>query len=219
MIPMGRALAALAVAGLGLAGCSSSKITEAQNKQYLQIAMGMFHHKAAPLPHLTRAQITAMKQPLYRADLPKRKARAYLLLIGQNDGVNTWTTTDGIMISLRDGVVVRTLGLGQDLMSARMPTAAELRRGKGAVTATYYYLTGDDQSFGVPVKCELSRLGREKIEIASLTYRTEHVRETCAGDSERFTNEYWIEPNGHIRKSKQWIGPDVGYLELQDLRK
>ncbi|GHE01577.1 hypothetical protein U879_16755 [Defluviimonas sp. 20V17] len=218
MTPMGRTLVVLALAAVGLAGCSSNKVAEGQDKLYLRTAKQVLSFKKPAQPHLTRAQITSLKRPLYLAVLPKRGARAYLLHIGANGDVATWSSTDGIMISLRDGVVVRTLGLGQDLMSARLPSAAVLRKGAGTVSATYYYLTGDDQSYGVPVTCQLSRLGRQTVQIAGLSYATMHVREACAGEGGQFTNDYWIEPNGQIRKSRQWISKEVGYLKLEDLR-
>lgn len=219
MTPMTRALAALVLAGVGLAGCSSSKVVEGQDKMYLRTAKQMLTFKKPSQPHLTRAQITALKRPLYLAELSKRGARAYLLDIGQNGDVTTWSSTDGIMISLRNGVVVRTLGLGEDLMSACLPSAAALAKGAGTVTPTYYYLTGNDQSYGVPVNCQLSRVGRETVRIASLSYATTHVREACDGTKMQFTNDFWIQPNGHIRKSNQWISKDVGYIKLEDLQK
>jgi hypothetical protein len=219
MTSMRRALAALALAAVGLAGCSSNKVAEGQDKLYLRTAKQVLSFRKPVQPHLTRAQITGLKRPLYLAVLPKRGARAYLLNIGANGDVATWSSTDGIMISLRAGVVVQTLGLGEDLMSASLPSAAVLGKGAGTVSATYYYLTGDDQSYGVPVTCQLSRIGRETVKIAGLSYATTHVREACEGAKMQFTNDYWIQPRGQIRKSRQWISNDVGYLELEDLRR
>ncbi|MBC7153050.1 MAG: YjbF family lipoprotein [Rhodobacteraceae bacterium] len=32
-----------------------------------------------------------------------------------------------------------------------------------------------------------------------------------------FANDYWVENGGEVRQSRQWVGPTVGFLELQRL--
>ena len=75
---------------------------------------------------VTRAMIRALKVPILMFGLPSRKARLAMATDGHNGDVVTWRAADGSTVSLRSGVVVATRGAGSDLMSAAVPSLAQL---------------------------------------------------------------------------------------------
>jgi hypothetical protein len=79
---------------------------------------------------LSRAAIDRSPQPLILAELPSQNVVATLIPRDTLDGVVTWRTGRGQTLSFRDGVLVATRSLGNDLMSADVAgTQAALRGG------------------------------------------------------------------------------------------
>lgn len=174
---------------------------------------------AAAAPSLTRAAIDQGGNPLIRAQVEKGGAVAFLGKIGEGRGVLTWSSVDGISLSLRDGVVIATRGLGTDLMSAAVPTAAQLAH-DAIGQRRHYYLFGGETEQLRSFDCTLRDAGMERITVVELVYDARHRVESCTGSSGlTFENHYWFDNRAIIRQSRQWISPDVGFLELQDLNR
>ena len=57
-----------------------------------------------------------------------------------------------------------------------------------------------------------------RITLADLSYMTRQMIENCEGDETAFRNLYLVdEPTGFIWQSRQWAGPDQGYLNVEVL--
>lgn len=174
--------------------------------------------KAAP-PVMTRAAFDQGGNPLIRAKIEKVGDIAYLGKINEGRGVITWASVDGSALSLRDGVVIATRGIGTDLMSSAGPTASELAHAS-SVKRQHFYLFGGETEQLRAFDCQIADAGAERIVVLELAYDTRHRIETCTGDSGlTFENHYWFDNRATIRQSRQWISPDVGILELQDLNR
>ena len=39
------------------------------------------------------------------------------------------------------------------------------------------------------------------------------VEELCVSPTDRFTNVYWLDPEGTVIRSRQWISPTIEYME------
>lgn len=211
-------VAGLIVAASFLSGCGNDP-TAGSGKQVLGVAKSLFspHKKAPQPPELTRAQLRAGGVPLLLVKLTKLGTHGYLGVYGTNRDVVTWSTTDHTTISLRNGLITATRGLPGDLMSASLPTVADIRAGSGAVARTHYYLDGLDQTVPVVYRCIMADAGPAAIDVAQLTYQTHHYTETCTGQNGTFTNEYWFDGKNVLRQSRQWVSPLTGSLEIQDL--
>ena len=219
--PAARAtLAAALASALALAGCGSDR-QALQSLDFAKAAVATANsmRKPAPLVTLSRARIRAVGRPVLRIDLPTRRARAYLVMVATTGPVVTWSTTDGTTVSLRDGLLIQTRGLGVDLMSAAVPAVADLARGSGTVRATYYHLDGDDQTIAQDVTCTLADRGREEVTITEIRYPLHHVAALCSGAGASFTNDYWFDSRRKIRQSRQWVGEEVGYADIADLQR
>lgn len=217
---MRRLCAALALLGVTvLAGCGNGPNQEIARAMLAQarLSVGKSPQAPAPLAGLTRAQVDALGVPLLRVTAIKLKTQALLGVYGTNGPVTTWSTTDKTSVALNGGIVVATRGLPGDLMSAAVPSLAEIAAGAGVLARTHYYLGRNDQTEPVVFRCTLADAGAEQITVVGLAYRTRHVTETCAAGPERFTNDYWIDARGTLRRSVQWISPQTGALEIENL--
>lgn len=182
----GKALVLLACAA-ALAGCGPSPRHQAELA-------------AAAQPFLTA--------PLIRADLPARKARAVLRPVGQNGTVSTWQTLDRITLSFDDGILVASRGLGDDLMGAdAAPTRAALAgQAEGVYRRKLRYLTGDNHSTWLTAGCVMRALGGEN--------GLRRFEESCRARDHAFTNVFELDSAGRVAKSRQWLSPALGYVDI-----
>ena len=215
---MMRALAILALAA-ALAGCSSNQELGTGKYAAQTLLSALNPPEKTPFAEPTRPQLDADGRPLLRAFLPARGANALLYPVGQNGPVVTWATVDAKTISLKDGLVTQTRGLGADLMSAQLPPVAAIARGQGQVSRMHSYLGPNDQTVLRHFTCTLANRGAERVTISGLSYDTRRVSESCSGEGIAFENLYWFQSGTKIRQSVQWVGPDVGNVALYDLRR
>ena len=210
--------AGLVVAASFLSGCGNDPGV-GSSRQIAGVVKSIFspRNKAAPAPEITRAQLRAVGVPILLVKVPKLGTQGYLGVYGTNRDVVTWSTTDHTTISLRNGLVTATRGLPGDLMSASLPTVADIRAGSGAVARTHYYLDGLDQTTPVVFRCIMADAGPASIDVVQLSYNTRHYTESCTGGNDTFTNEYWFDGKNVLRQSRQWVGKLSGYLEIQNL--
>jgi len=158
--------------------------------------------KKPPPASLFAAQIGAT---LLAVKIPARGAEATLTLAAINQGVETWQTGDAVSISLRNGVIVATRGLGFDVMGSDVQQTLNAIAGarSGEYSVKRSYLSADNRSELVTATCTMSRSGADG-----------HFVEDCRAASGTFRNEYWLDGSGRIARSSQWIGPQVQHLNL-----
>jgi hypothetical protein len=166
---------------------------------------------AAPV---TRADIEKYGIPILRAVIKSRGADALVTISDTKGAFVTWATTDGTTFTLRNGVLSQTRGLGPDLMSAAVPSVAELSKNGGTHRRSIFLLGEDDRSTRRDYDCTVSVVGNETIEVFSRGHATLHIKEECIRPQGKFTNDFWLE-GAAVRKSRQWTSPGIGYIEFE----
>lgn len=196
-IRLGR-IAAHVLVGLALSGCASDM---SHQNLYDQIP-GLWHAITRPgqLPAAPQTQVSSQIKSLHMT-LPDQNWSATFIPVTRRDGAVTWQTgsTDAprATLTIRNGVVIATRGLGDDLMAS---DTADLTRAKsGAKSATGQrtnrYLRGNGDLQSTIFICDYSRT-------------TEQFIERCTGARTSITNTYGTS------QSRQWLGPTLGYVEL-----
>ena len=197
--PAGLALA-LAIAMLLSSGCA--RVTE---------TLELTGNVAAVPPQPIGAE------RLYVA-LPETGARATLAPVSRRDGVTVWQTLDGITLSLREGLLVATRGLGDDLMSADVSGQLSVLRMAGNDDYRPHirsYLDGDDQTVFRGYQCRRISRVKTTLRIEGSARAARRVEVQCTAPTRTFTNLYWIDATGAVLKSRQWISPTMQYMETQ----
>lgn len=202
-----------------LAACGNQPSAGASPGSVLAALRGAVMPAAAPqpAPAITRAEIAQSPVPLLQVAIPSRGAEAVLYPAGQNAGATTWATADGSTLALRGPVLVASRGLGHDLMSAAAPAGAQIIAGQGTHRRSYFTLDGADRTLQQDFNCVLSRHEAAPVQIVERSFAVHEVKETCTGAGTAFVNRYWITGGGRIVRSIQWLGTDVGFLQLTDL--
>ncbi|MAM00302.1 MAG: hypothetical protein CL583_17825 [Alteromonadaceae bacterium] len=191
---------------------------DTQNETPLQLGLSQLQNIGKPAHQtLTAAQIRSRLTPDLLATLPdavivatltKRKVSSVLLGAGRNGDTVTYLTPDGISMALREGMLVGTRGLGFDLMNADVeePLAALAGGADTGVVRLHRYLDGENATELRSFVCDYARNGAT-------------INETCHTPGITINNSYEMTRQGQIAASRQWIGPEVGYVEIQQVRR
>ncbi len=202
-----RGVAALILAAF-LGGCG----TGAQDPVWQTVQQALSSAAAAdPFVETVPARQEAIREavaaqrpaePLLMMTLPSRRAVATLAILEEQGEITTWVDASGITITLHDGVVVQTRGLGHDLMASDISglRAALETSGPQPYTRVMRRLSAKGTLIRARAACRLKRgSGR--------------VIERCNG---KMAFENWYATRGRAA-SRQWLGPSLGYLYIERL--
>lgn len=217
-----------------LAGCSNrGDETSATLKTFAAIGAAVGRavgsDEAAPQPQLTRAVLDTIDGEFLQAQIEKTGSSAFMYISGERVGgaagdeggrLLVWRTENDVSLTTRDGVLIATRGLGNDMISSTAgPIRAALRarsNGQGARRQVYSAL--DNKPVTLNLACEIADLGAETIVIVERRHSTKHLRETCVVDGGTVVNDYWIDSAGPVVwRSRQWAGPYIGYVQFNQL--
>jgi hypothetical protein len=187
-----------AALALGLAGCGPTIVPDVRSL-------------------LSRAAIDGYGAPLLFVEVPDQALAASLIVEEIRDGTETWRTADRQTISLQEGLLVATRGLGNDVMSADVSgTRAALAGGPRTQYARFAsFLDGDDRTVFRSLLCNMAPPRPDTVESFSLAFPVSLHVETCATTGLVIENRYWTDPDGTMRRSQQWAGPALGMLYIE----
>lgn len=139
---------------------------------------------------------------------------APMVLSGRNADVMTFSGGGVVSISMRDGVILATRGLGDDLMTARVPTLRQLTSGARSYQRSYELFNGVVQPQEEVASCNVAPAGPAQISVSGKSIASRIVDETCIISAGRIDNRYWLNAAGRVVRSQQWISPTVGFVEV-----
>lgn len=175
--------------------------------------------QSAPVagPGLTRAAIEQSEREQVLVALPATGVAVPIALFEENRGKETYVTTDLVSVTFEDGLLIATRSLGADLMAADIDDIRPILRSGGNAVRVHDYLNGLNQIERYSYQCDVTVIGPETIEIFERSYRTTQVQEDCVSPDTSFTNIYWMDGDGTIWQSRQWVSPVIGYAEILKL--
>ncbi|WP_164870998.1 YjbF family lipoprotein [Mesobaculum littorinae] len=203
-------MAALLATALGVAACGS----ESGQSTLRNVTTGIVSQLGNRAPSRVTLSDQAIRDLGEVVVLTRRKNddAALIMPVGRNGTVTTYESVDGTQLLLDRDVLVGTKGFGEDITSAQPP---DVRRTRGTALRDHYYLNGDEVIRRARFTCTITDTGADSIEVAGRDYPSRKITEACSSDLASFENLYWIEADGTIRQSLQWVGPEVGSLVLE----
>ncbi|SLN74268.1 hypothetical protein TRL7639_04520 [Falsiruegeria litorea R37] len=176
---------------------------------------------AQPAP--TRAFLDSLDVPVQEMIVERSNVVAYVIkhfetrdnLPGQ---VQVWRTTDDFAVAMRNGVLISTRGFWGDLLSSSVQVSGSEPGPSHEGEHIQMILARDNREVPFAFGCELTDLGQETIEIVERRHTTQHIRQSCEGRKGAITNDYWVDKRrGVVMQSRQWAGPNIGYLRFRRL--
>jgi len=168
---------------------------------------------------LRAEDLSGLPGPLLFLEVPSRQAEAVAGSAGLYNGHEVWATQDAITVSFQGGVLSTTRGLGNDLMSADLSEVLSALAGRRSqATRAMQYLTGEEQIETRVYLCDYTQTPRVRTQTRFASHLATQITETCMSSDSRIENDYWVDATGTHVKSRQWIGPVNGYLNVERIK-
>ena len=85
-------------------------------------------------------------------------------------------------------------------------------------TRQLFYLDGNNKITKRNFTCQIEKNTSEKnIVIFNAPFRVRQYSEACVSDADKINNVYLVDTGGIVRKSLQYHGPALGYLDIERL--
>lgn len=206
-------LGAALLAGLAACGNNANPSDSILGKLAAAAKQTAAQRRAGPAPAADPSAMAAEALrvnpgPLILVGLESMGSTQVLALTGENAGARTYMTKNEQALILRGGMLAGTRGLGHDLSVAEMAASSGLIRAgrSGQAQRVMRYWTGDGLERPLPLDCSVAPGPKPGV-----------MLESCAGHGVAFQNNYLVQ-GGRITVSRQWIGPALGYVTIQELR-
>lgn len=208
----------LVLGGMGLALAALTACSSVSRGSLESVRLAMRRETVHP----TAASVAAT--PYFQLQANGPDGEAILILARVGNGELGWYGTGHDAVFTRDGLVVKTIGLPQNLDHSALPAANPFHEGLQHLDAPVDYTRRVDWSpgyrYGIELKARLEPKGIEDVDILGTVHRLrrmdEHVSAPSLGVS--MTNRYWVDPtDGFIWKSRQYVAPGLP-LELIQLQ-
>ena len=207
-----------------LTSCSNSSDLTKGEIEIFSLVRGALKTQARPDKFVdarklvTRDKIDASGMEVLFIELESGKNGTSVKYPGANVG-EVWLGVDGTTITFKDGHLIATRGLGEDLMSSEGTFPSfHLISGSTEYVKTQSWLSEDNQITSTNYSCTASvENAREKITIFDKTFLVQRAVETCKAGDSTIKNEYFFERNGVVRRSRQFHSPTLGYIFIERL--
>jgi len=205
---------------LALAGCSTQNNDYGQYFQLMrQSIASAFSNGAIP-----REQAAAVPYATIGYRLNGQRENL-LILATDTNGEELWTGSSHVVLVTRDGRLVRTVGLPDNIASvtpslstAMTPPGQVL---KSAFTSIRSADLPDESRYSVPINCKTINMGRVAITILGKALDTVRADEVCESSALgwSFRDSYWVDAqSGFVWRSIQHLTPKGETVETEVLR-
>jgi len=131
----------------------------------------------------------------------------------------TWLGVDGSTVTLDNGLLKATRGMGDDLMGSEISLEinwSDLE--EVSYERRLAYLRLDNKTLINQYSCTFTDTkSMETINLFDAEFSVNHVQETCRGAAGSFVNDYYIDTEGLVRNSRQYQGEKIGYMTIARL--
>jgi len=205
------------------AACSSSNTG---NNTYAQFFKVMRQSWAASFgkARITREQAAAIPYASLGYSIDGGN-QGLLVLATDNGGDLLWTSAAHVVIVTREGRIVRTVGLGQDVSNVTSRDQNGLPSVAAAIRAPFSSTRLEDFSdlglYGVRVSCRATLAGRQNVKILGQAVPTLRVEEACNSRNPdwSFTDSFWVDKDsGFVWRSRQHVHPKGTLVETEIFR-
>jgi hypothetical protein len=205
-------------------GCSQTIENDSSSVATLMEIKALFERREVSLDPIdvrkvvTRQMIDDAAIPLLFVEKGNKQNGTYALYPGESIE-ETWLGADGSTLTLSNGELLATRGLGNDLMGSSFPRLAMLNERVGmSYGKEMRFLTSDNQLFDISLLCNITEAdSNENIYIFDLKHDVRKYSETCTGNDLSINNEFWQKNDGQIVMSTQYHSESLNYLLLMRL--
>ena len=147
-----------------------------------------------------------------------------MLPITTRDKYRNFISGQGQTINLQGSLISKTNGININLVSVTifdydpLFTNTNPNNWPKKIKRTYSHLSPTYSLIETEVICVNKIVKKEVIEIVEYDYDVYLIEDKCKGTDLTFKNKYWVDIEGHIWKSVQWLSKDNIYATLTILQ-
>ena len=174
---------------------------------------------------LKRKDIEDINYPLLEIKTNGVLQRSLMLRISFRDGYANYLSGTGQTLTLEGAAITKTNGLDNELISLKISknsplvNLTKIENWPSKIKKSYGFLTPSYKIKNINFNCVLENHETKKIIIIDFEYKLTKVIETCSNPNLNFKNYYWVDNDGFVWKSDQWISPKGTIANLQILKK
>ncbi|TNV16412.1 YjbF family lipoprotein [Buttiauxella sp. B2] len=136
----------------------------------------------------------------------------FVVLAYDENGQQKWVTQDRAMIVTEHGRIVKTMGLGDNIEQvtnlANDPLAKVSQIIDGVSWTRQIAWTEHQQVRMTTAHSTFAWDGNDTLKIAGSTTPVRVLEEEVTASGKTWHNRFWIDSEGQVRQSKQYIGPE-----------
>ena len=208
-----------------LASCSNAPEKETGEIQTLQLLKKAFDSSNSTNRFLdarnliNREQIDAANIPVLFVELASGQNGTLTPYPGQGVG-QTWLGADGATITLENGILKASRGMGDDLMgsSSSMPPWSKINKKTDSYIREIDHMTGNNQISKRIFSCNIEKTSSgELINVWEINFKVAKFEEYCFDSNFTFKNIYYVDSQGIVRRSSQYHSDTSGFIMIERL--
>ena len=215
---------ALALSLLAFTACGNSIELESGERKVIKLIQDKLERPAGPAAYIdarkivSRAIIDGVGVPILFVEIDRGQNGTMTQYPGEGVG-QTWLGVDGSTVTLDQGMLKATRGVGDDLMGSKIFREINWKNPSDApYTRKLAYLREDNQTRVDEYECSLTDTKKyETTEVFDAKFRVRRIEERCRGDGIQFMNDYRVDALGLVRTSRQYHGEKIGYMTIERL--
>jgi hypothetical protein len=176
---------------------------------------------AEPL-HVTAADVAAVPYAQILVTTPS--SQGVMAKVRQQGDLQFWVASGKQVLLMRDGLVVRSVGLEPSLDGTRFDGESPFKRGLQHIadgeTSTRWIDVYKGEQVGLAVNSRFRRKGLETVTILGQPHALQRIDEAFEIPALGFsaTNRFWVRPDdGLVLQSQQYLTPELA-LKIVHLR-
>ena len=195
-----------------LCSCSSDRMIRDISKTVIEMQN---ISKDKPIKSFTREMLGEINYPLIEIRTTGILRQTLMLPLSTRDGYVNYTSGSGQIITMQGAAVTKTNGINNGLISLKLNEKSPLvnltkpdnwlENG----TKEYTFLSVLNSSKNINFLCKFSKKEKEKVNIVGITNYFVKFEESCKNKNLSFKNQYWVDDEGFVWKSVQWIGQNL----------
>ena len=208
-----------------LASCSNAPEMETGEIRTLQLLKKAFEGSNKPKRFIdarnliNREQIDAAGMPILFVELETGQNGTLTPYPGQGIG-QTWLGADGATVTLENGILKASRGMGDDLMGSlsAMPPWSKINKKTETYSRELNHITGNNKISKRIFNCDIEKTSsEEQIQIWDVTFKVDKFEENCSDGTLIFKNVYHVDSQGVVRRSTQYHSETLGSILIERL--